>query len=133
MWRRRRSRRPEADRSLGLGDLAPDELAAVRAVVEALAGRDEAVLRAVGAYDDGDPYLWTQDYGTWGRVDVVVPPGEPRTWNGWAVRTTEPGWTSVVVDMWTAQEGRSDLSLELDLHRPANGPVRAVFRLLHVQ
>lgn len=134
MWWRRRRQPAETDEGLVLADLPADELAAVRTVVEALAGHDEAVLRSVGALDNGmDPYVWTRDYGTFGAVDLVVPPGDASTWSGWVVRSADRrGWAAVVVDMWTEQEGRSDLSLELELERRPDGPVRAAFHGLHV-
>jgi hypothetical protein len=39
---------------------------------------------------------------------------------------------AVVFDMFTAQEGRSDLTLEVDLQTAANGTPLVRFRDLHV-
>jgi hypothetical protein len=48
------------------------------------------------------------------------------------IRGDEGDWLGLVVDMWTREEGRSDLSLELDLWVEADGDLRAEFRGLHV-
>jgi hypothetical protein len=122
-----------ADDDRGLRVLTAGELQAVVDVVHALVAKDVGLLRSVGAYDDGaDPYLWTRDYGDWGDVEMVVPPGEPRDWSGDVMQwEAEPGFSSVAVDMWTAQEGRSDLTLELELTTAA-GSTTIRFKDLHV-
>jgi hypothetical protein len=124
----------------GLEELAADELAAVERTVRALVAHDVAWLEAIGAYDgQSDPYVWTRDYGRWDHVDLAVPPGQPASWEGSVIRSdpqaaseagADPAY--VVVDMWTAQEGRSDLSLELDLAAGPDGSVSTRFRGLHV-
>jgi hypothetical protein len=118
----------------GLHALTSGELEAVVGVVRALAMKDVGLLRSIGAYDgNSDPYLWTRDHGDVGDVEIVVPPGEPRDWSGEVMQwETEPGFCAVIVDMWTAQEGPSDLSLELELTTAANGSTVARFKGLHV-
>lgn len=118
----------------GLQELTTAELAAVEAIVRALVAGDVEALRAAGGFDDGaDPWLWTRDYGDHGRVELVVPPGDPRDWDGAVYRSdTDPTLAAVEVDMWTAQEGRSDLTLQLDLVPTPTGAVTPTFRDLHV-
>jgi hypothetical protein len=112
--------------------LTDDELQAVADFVRALVEHDDDYLRASGAYDYGDPYAWTRNYGRWGDVDLVMPPGDPQTWISYAVRAYEDTRTSVGVVMWTEEEGRSDLTLELDLESRSDGTMDARFRGLHV-
>lgn len=120
------------DRDLGLRGLTRGELAAVERLVRALVAGDVRWLESVGAYDGGaDPYRWTRDYGRWGQVDLAVPPGRTEEWDGHVLRLGADS-AAVVVDMWTDQEGRSALSLELDLTTAADGSVSTRFRDLHV-
>jgi hypothetical protein len=108
------------------------ELRAVVAAVEALVGEDKEALAAMGAYENGaDPYLWTRDYGRWGQVHLQVPPGDPREW-GIEFTRTEDGWCAVDIDMWTAEEGRSDLTLQLELMPADDGSVQTRLADLHV-
>jgi hypothetical protein len=60
--------------------------------------------------------VWTRDYGSHGTVELVTPPGTPADWPI-ELPNAHDGTKHVVVDMWTRQEGRSDLSLELELER----------------
>lgn len=125
----------ETDNDFGLEGLTEPELAAVVAFVEALVECDRPVLDAAGAYDspDADPYLWTHDYGRWGSVDLTFPPGDPRHWAGGVIRSDDdPARASIIVDMWTAQEGPSDLSLEAELTVGADGDATLRFENLHV-
>jgi hypothetical protein len=102
--------------------LTDEEVVLVERAVRALVDRDEGALAQMGAYDDGaDPYLWTRDYGTWPEVELVIPPGPVRRWSVSGIRNQDEG--RVEVDMWTVQEGESDLTLSLRL-RPAEGFVR---------
>ena len=121
----------EMDGEYGLEPLVAGELSAVVDLVRALVDRDEAALVAAGARDDGrDPYLWTAPYGRWERVDLEMPPGEPNHWSGHVVRSAATA-VAVVVDLWTAQEGASDLSLELEVD--LSGSDRLIrFKDLHV-
>ena len=102
--------------------------AAVRAVVEG----DRAALQAMKAFDSGDPYEWTHGYGRWGDVHLVLPPGDPRTWTINVIRGDDEDWLAVEVEMWTREEGRSDLTLELELRRQDDGSLTAEFHDLHV-
>jgi hypothetical protein len=109
---------------LPLDALDERELEATVRVVRALVDRDRTVLESIGAYEGGaDPYVWTENYGRWGRVELMVPPGDPKAWSGSVIRRDDDRWIGVCVDMWTRQEGRSDLTLELDLTRGRSGTV----------
>jgi hypothetical protein len=122
---------PEVDGDFGLEPLPSRELAAVVAFVQALANRDDPSLEAAGAFAAGaDPYLWTHDYGARAHVDLEVPPGAPEHWSGHVLRVDETR-TAVVVDLWTVQEGPSDLSLAVDVDT-SDGAPRIAFRDLHV-
>ena len=114
------------------GELTDGEIATTVAAVRAVVDEDRAALEAIDAYSGGgDPYTWTRDYGRWGDVRLVMPPGDPRTWTIHVTRGD--GWVAVDVEMWTREEGRSDLTLELELRgRPDGGGVRARFVNLHV-
>jgi hypothetical protein len=90
-------------------------------------------LDEMNAFEHGDPYEFTHEYGRWGDVHLVMPPGDPRTW---AINVTrdddDGGWLAVEIEMWTREEGRSDLTLELELeHQPA-GELKTEFANLHV-
>ncbi len=124
----------EDDAAWGLEPLAPNELSAVVKLVSALVAVDRAALEAAGAYEHGDPYEWTRGYGRFAAVHLILPPGQPRHWGGHVLAFNPPrsAETSVVVDMWTAEEGPSDLSLECDLTSDDHGHVEARFRDLHV-
>lgn len=98
--------------------LTPDELGVVVGVVRALAEHDSSYLRQIGAYArERDPYEWTRDYGPWDQVNLVMPSGDPQTWIGFVSRSADPPVAHVGVEMWTEQEGRSDLTLELEIGR----------------
>ena len=123
------------DDDYGLESLTDAERLAVISLVAALVQHDRDALAAAGAYDwpDADPYLWTRPYGRWDRVDLVMPPGDPRHWSGGVIRADDSGGqVGVIVDMWTVQEGPSDLSLEADLVPEEDGVVAARFSNLHV-
>ena len=94
--------------------LPPAALLAVEDAVRAVVDHDDEGL-ALLAPDAGDLYFWTRDYGSHGVVDLVAPPG---TAEGWDINSTNPrdGGKHVAVGLWTRQEGRSDLTLELRLH-----------------
>jgi hypothetical protein len=101
---------------------------AVRAVVE----REQPALEAMNAYERGDPYEFTHDYARWGGVHLVMPPGNPRTWVITVMRADDAGWVAVEVEMWTREEGRSDLTPEVELERQPDGRLRTEFRNLPV-
>lgn len=48
------------------------------------------------------------------------------------VRDSDPAAFSVVVDLWTAEEGRSDLTLELELVDRFEGAYDVMIQNLHV-
>ena len=74
-------------------------------------------LTAMGAFEQGDPYLWTREYGSFGTVHLVRPPGEPSSWTLDTYPGADPDIIGVEIGMWTREEGRSDLSLSLQLAR----------------
>lgn len=122
-----------SDDDWGLESLSDAERAAVVRLVDALVREDEKALEAAGAYrfPGEDPYMWTTSYGRWERVDLELPPGDPFHWAGGVLRADDGEAFGVVVDMWTHQEGPSDLSLVADLDR-AGAQVTAHFSNLHV-
>jgi hypothetical protein len=105
-------------------------LHAIEDAVRAVVAHDDERLGVIAA-DVGDLYVWTREYGSRGTVDLVMPPGSVEEW---AVdfRDVADGSKHVVVDMWTRQEGRSDLSLELELRETAPGAWEARLLDLHV-
>ena len=116
----------------GVEVLSEDELAALVRFMRALVDHDEAVLREAGAYDHGDPYEFTRRWRLWDHVDLIMPPGEPRTWQMHVYRREEALPASIDFDMFTVQEGRSDLTLEVDLLAGADGGPVVRFGSLHV-
>jgi hypothetical protein len=116
----------------GVEALSDDEFAALGRFVRALVNHDEAVLREAGAYDHGDPYEFTRRWRLWDHVDLIMPPGEPRTWQMHVFRHRSDLPASIVFDMFTEQEGRSDLTLEVDLVAGTDGGPLVRFGNLHV-
>lgn len=119
----------------GMELLSPAEKAFLEQVLRALVDQDRTFLEGLGAYDnDGDPYLWVRNYGHLGEVHLVLPPGGVDDWPVDVMQVdTSPGTSSLVVTMWTAEEGASDLSLELNLTTdPSTGTVTGEFCGLHV-
>ena len=112
--------------------LTKEQLAAVVDAVEAVVERDPT--RLVQLVGDADAlYTWTRDYGEWEHVDLVTPPGSPQRWELNATEiSVSPAQVHVVIPMWTRQEGRSDLSLEVSLHQDGRGTWRAHGADLHV-
>jgi hypothetical protein len=121
------------DEPPGVESLSDGELTALVRFVRALVDHDEAVLRESGAYDGGgDPYMYTRDWRLWDHVDLIMPPGEPRTWQMHVYRREEALPASIDFDMFTVQEGPSDLTLEVDLLAGADGAPLVRFGGLHV-
>lgn len=120
----------------GVELLSSDEVVLLRRVMTALVDTDRAVLDEIGAYEhESDPYMWTRDYGGPGEhVHFAMPPGDVADWDVRVMRVDDqPGVSFLVVDMWTAEEGPSDLSLEINLYTdPETGAVRGEFDNLHV-
>lgn len=119
----------------GVELLSDDEIDLLRRVMVALVDADPTVLNEIGAYDHGaDPYLWTRDYGRFGVVHLVMPPGELTEWPIDVMQVDDaPGESFLVVGVWTREEGFSDLSLELNLVTDTEtGTVRCEFVNLHV-
>lgn len=101
-----------------LGELGELELGTVRAVVTALVDHDRAALEQFGAFDGGDPYEPTLRWREWPQVELMMPEGEPGSWEGEVYGTPTPDnpWVAVDVRMWTVQEGGpSELWLHLDV------------------
>jgi hypothetical protein len=61
-----------------------------------------------------------------------MPPGDPRTWTINVIRGDDDGWLAVEIEMWTREEGRSDLTLELELEHQPDGALKTAFANLHV-
>jgi hypothetical protein len=120
------------ERSTEVGELRDEELACVVRAVRGVVARDPDVSRELGmaGVDDEDPYIWTTRYGRWGTVDILVPPGDPRSWTVGVIRYD--AGVDVDVDMWTRQEGRSDLTLRLRLKPGPGGSIDASFHGLYV-
>jgi hypothetical protein len=114
--------------------LTRGQVHAVAEVVRAVVERDE---KALGVFpgDDADAfYAWTRDYGTYGEVHLTLPPGEPDSWalDVTHVRGSDPAQLFVVVEMWTTEEGRSDLSLEVRLIAVGDDTWQPTAEALHV-
>lgn len=105
-------------------------LDAVEETVRAVVAHDDERL-SVLAPDAGDLYLWTRNYGAHGTVDLVIPPGPPAEWRIQATDMIGDG-KHVAVGMWTKQEGRSDLTLELELREAHPDQWKARILGLHV-
>ena len=121
------------DEPPGVESLSDGELTALVRFVRALVDHDEAVLRESGAYDGGgDPYMYTRGWRLWDHVDLIMPPGEPRTWEMSVYREGSSLPAAIDFDMFTAQEGRSDLTLQVHLVAGADGALLVRFGDLHV-
>lgn len=117
----------------GVESLSDDELAVLARFVRALVDHDETALRESGAYDDGgDPYLFTRGWRLWDHVDLIMPPGEPRTWVMDVYREGSSLPAAIDFDMFTVQEGQSDLTLQVHLVAGADGSPWVKFGGLHV-
>jgi hypothetical protein len=113
-------------------ELTADEMTATVAAVSAVVEHDRHALDEMNAFAHGDPYEFTHEYGRWGDVHLVVPPGDPRTWTINVTRSDDDDWLAVEIEMWTREEGRSDLTLELELEQQPDGELKTVFANLHV-
>jgi hypothetical protein len=70
--------------------------------------------------------------GLWDHVDLVMPPGDPRTWRMRVIRVPTAHGVALDVEMWTEQEGRSELTLQMEMRVDADGGPLATFAHLHV-
>jgi hypothetical protein len=113
-----------------MAQLPTAALRAIEEAVRAVVGHDHERLRVIAA-DVGDLYVWTREYGSHGTVDLVMPPGSVDEWL-LDICDVKDGSKQVIVDMWTDQEGRSDLSLELELREAATDVWEARVLNLHV-
>lgn len=113
--------------------LSDGQLTVISEAVSALVHHDSDRLGEL-VRDGGDIYMWTRDYGNYGKVDLVLPPGQPADWHIDAVPVTAAArpTVSVQVPMWTRQEGRSDLTLELVLELASDDRWSARIDDLHV-
>jgi hypothetical protein len=111
--------------------MTPEALAAVEEAVRAVVEHDDSRLSQIAPDFGDDLYMWTRDYGDYGVVELVMPPGDA---NEWSIDWTDmnDGGKDVAVDMWTRQEGHSDLTLELELHPDDTGRWRVQVLDLHV-
>lgn len=114
-----------------MSDLDDSQLSAIRNAVSALVSNDHDAIASMLKDPDADIFLWTRDYGDYGVVHLVEPPGSPSDWaiESWEV-TGQPT-VGVELEMWTKEEGRSDLSLELEL-LPRGDGWTALLTGLHV-
>ena len=82
-------------------------------VVARLAAGDYEGLRRDGtqAHPDADLSMWIRDYGRDGATLIPLP---DEAWDSAEAfeLDDEPGTWQVVIDLWTEEEGRSDLSME---------------------
>jgi hypothetical protein len=111
--------------------MTPEAFAAVKEAVRAVVEHDDSRLSEMAPDFGDDLYMWTRDYGDYGVAELVMPPGEPSEWRIDWIDMNDRG-KHVAVDMWTRQEGRSDLTLELHLHRDETGRWRPHVLNLHV-
>jgi hypothetical protein len=76
--------------------------------------------------------MWADNYGSRGKLDLVMPPGPPATWEIDAVRFDDGTGFAIDVEMW-ATFGRTDLTLQFRLERasPESSP-RVVVEDMHV-
>mgnify|MGYP003452711211 FL=1 len=103
---------------------------ALSAVVDRLVAGDYKGLKRDGIdrHEDRDLGLWIREYGRApgtdepGRATLVPLPED--AWESAEVVFEDPGpprvW-GVVIDLWTAEEGRSDLSMEAEVIETSNG------------
>lgn len=103
---------------------------ALSAVVDRLVVADYEGLKRdrIDPFEDRDLGLWVREYGRVpgsdapGRATLVPLPGE--AWDWAQVVFEHPGppraW-GVVVDLWTLEEGHSDLSMEAEVTETADG------------
>lgn len=130
---------PPAKRGVPVGhsataQLDADELAVILdELVSALVARDyrrlEHLVDEGCRHDLEDLYRWTKRWRCWDEVTLVMPPGAPETWTISSDGSyADTDGRQVLVAMWTAEEGFSDLTLEVRLTRGSRGEVRGAPR-----
>lgn len=105
---------------------------ALAAVVGRLAARDYQGLKRDGTdpHPAADLSLWIRNYGSEGAT-IVPLPGEAWEEADAVPITGRPGEWSVVLPLWTQEEGRSDLSMEATVCESSEG-VSVVIDSIHV-
>jgi hypothetical protein len=92
----------------------------VHAVMDLLVRRDYSALMKLTAgvrLSDADIEGAVKEYGR----ELVMPPSEGyQLMNATPIKTQTGGW-SIAMPLWTAEEGRSDLTLELTIAPTAEG------------
>ena len=104
---------------------------ALETVVRRLAAGDVGGLARDGHISyPGDILLWVRNYSDDGATLIPLP---PEVWDDAAAQVVshDVGEWSVEVPLWTAEEGRSDLTLEADVTDRPGGPV-VVINDIHV-
>lgn len=76
-----------------MAELSPAALRAVEDAVRAVVAHDDERLRGI-APDVGDLYVWTRDHGTFGNVELVLPPGACATASAASSRTSATAATT---------------------------------------
>ena len=104
-------------------DAVPERFRRVIAdVVGRIADGDYAGLTRDGIdpHPDADLSLWIREYGDRGATIVRLP---EEAWDYAEASPADgvPGTWFVVVDLWTAEEGRSDLSMEATVREVGDG------------
>jgi len=105
---------------------------ALESIVERLAAGDLQGLKRDGIdhRPDADLSLWIRDYGPAG---VTIAPLPEEAWASADAFPIDgrPGQWAVVVDLWTREEGKSDLSMEATVTESPEG-ISVVIDDLHV-
>ncbi|HEY5397607.1 MAG TPA: hypothetical protein VIL16_19645 [Trebonia sp.] len=106
---------------------------ALAEVVARLAALDYEGLKRDGidpSPDSADLSMWIRNYGETGATIVPLPDEAWAKAEAWPIEA-HPGQTWVVVDLWTREEGMSDLSLEATVTE-SSGEVTVVIHNIHV-
>jgi hypothetical protein len=102
-------------------------------VVARIAAKDYAGLKRDGIDPtpiDVDLALWVHEYGDHGVTLIPLPDGAWEYAEALPIDGTPDAW-AVLIDLWTEEEGRSDLSLEVTVTESPDG-ISVVIHSLHV-